>query len=326
LEGWKQYLNYFLFFIVLAAVALGGMQVLKATFKTKYPVMVVVSQSMVPTLGVGDFILVGQIQDFEEVVAAPNPEGDILVFLSPWSTDEYVVHRAIDKMFIRDEWMFITKGDNNAVEDSRPVAEEGVVGKVIGRIPVLGYFPLFIKTSRGFLFVGSLMAVVFFADFLMPDNREEEAGGKFPWLSLVPFVVSPLVLGAFILAPDTHFEYEMMALGAWYAGCVIAPLAFDDDDMSMMFWLYHFVLIMIPLTNDIVWWMTNYSPSLWWNVEGSTVPITWLLRRETPFFYQVFNKLAYLLLPGCIIFFVLTALKRRGIGPLMEFSRRIRGL
>ena len=68
-EALREYAKYILFFIVLAVVAFGGIFVLKSTLKTEYPVMVVVSQSMVPTLGVGDFILVGEIQDFDEVEA-----------------------------------------------------------------------------------------------------------------------------------------------------------------------------------------------------------------------------------------------------------------
>ena len=85
-DGWKEYLKYFAFFVVIAVVAFGGINVLKVSLKTKYPVMVVVSQSMVPTLGVGDFIIVGQVRDFDEVVAEPQPDGDILVFLSTLCT------------------------------------------------------------------------------------------------------------------------------------------------------------------------------------------------------------------------------------------------
>ncbi len=210
------------------------------------------------------------------------------------------------------------------MQDSRPVSETSVMGKVVGKIPVLGYFPLFIKTSRGFLFVAGLMALVFFADYLMPEKRVEKAGGSFPFLSLIPFAVAPIVLVLFMTMPDAHLEYEMFALGAWYVGCLIAPFAFDDDDMGMMFWLYHFVLVMIPMANDMVWLMTGITPSEWWQVSGSTVPITWLLQKESAFFFQAFNKLALLLVPGCILFLVLTALKRRDVGGLTVLSAKLR--
>lgn len=323
-DGLKEYLKYFAFFIVIAIVAFGGIQVLKASLKTQYPVMVVVSESMIPTLGVGDFILVGQIQDFDDVVAEPQPEGDILVFLKPGTSDEYIVHRAVEKTNNNGEWYFVTKGDNNAVQDGRPVKESNVMGKVIGNIPILGYFPMLIKTSRGLITVVGLMGIVFFADYIMPDKREERTGGKFPWLTILPFIVAPLVFLFFSFMPDNRLDLELAALAAWYLGCLIAPIAFEDDDMGLMFWLYHFVLTMIPLGCDLVWWMTGITPSEWWYVEGSTVPITFLLQRETPMFIEAFEQFAILLLPGCALFFIITMLKRRGFESIMTLSRWIR--
>lgn len=323
-DGLKEYLKYFAFFIVIAIVAFGGIQVLKASLKTQYPVMVVVSESMIPTLGVGDFILVGQIQDFDDVVAEHQPEGDILVFLKPGTSDEYIVHRAVEKTNNNGEWYFVTKGDNNAVQDGRPVKESNVMGRVIGNIPILGYFPMLIKTSRGLITVVGLMGIVFFADYIMPDKREERTGGKFPWLTILPFIVAPLVFIFFSFMPDNRLDLELAALAAWYVGCLIAPMAFEDDDMGLMFWLYHFVLTMIPLGCDLVWWMTGITPSEWWYVEGSTVPITFLLQRETPMFIEAFEQFAILLLPGCALFFIITMLKRRGFESIMTLSRWIR--
>ena len=323
-DGLKEYLKYFAFFIVIAIVAFGGIQVLKASLKTQYPVMVVVSESMIPTLGVGDFILVGQIQDFDDVVAEPQPEGDILVFLKPGTSDEYIVHRAVEKTNNNGEWYFVTKGDNNAVQDGRPVKESNIMGRVIGNIPILGYFPMLIKTSRGLITVVGLMGIVFFADYIMPDKREERTGGKFPWLTILPFIVAPLVFIFFSFMPDNRLDLELAALATWYVGCLIAPMAFEDDDMGLMFWLYHFVLTMIPLGCDLVWWMTGITPSEWWYVEGSTVPITFLLQRETPMFIEAFEQFAILLLPGCALFFIITMLKRRGFESIMTLSRWIR--
>ena len=323
-DGLKEYLKYFAFFIVIAIVAFGGIQVLKASLKTQYPVMVVVSESMIPTLGVGDFILVGRIQDFDDVVAEPQPEGDILVFLKPGTSDEYIVHRAVEKTNNNGEWYFVTKGDNNAVQDGRSVKESNIMGRVIGNIPILGYFPMLIKTSRGLITVIGLMGIVFFADYIMPDKREERTGGKFPWLTILPFIVAPLVFIFFSFMPDNRLDLELAALAAWYLGCLIAPIAFEDDDMGLMFWLYHFVLTMIPLGCDLVWWMTGITPSEWWYVEGSTVPITFLLQRETPMFIEAFEQFAILLLPGCALFFIITLLKRRGFESITTLSRWIR--
>jgi len=325
-ENYREIVKYFLFFIVLAGAAFGGFQVLRSTLGTPYPIMVVVSESMVPTLGVGDFILIGHIDDFNDVVAEPMPEGDILVFLRSSSSDEYIVHRAIRSWLEDDDWWFTTKGDHNLVEDGRPVREGNVIGKVVGRIPIMGYFPLFIKTSKGFFLVAALMVLIFFADSLMPDKRLTEQGGSFPWFALIPFLVAPMIYVVFLFLPMNHVEVEFMALVFWYLGCAIAPLAFEDDDAGLMFWLYHFVLCMIPLGCDIVVWTTGITPSMWWNVKSSTVPITWLLQEETISYHRAFNQFALYILPGCILFLFLVYLKRRDYGPLVSFSQRLRSM
>jgi len=316
--------KYIVVFVVLLAGSLGSIHILRATLRTQYPLMVVVSQSMVPTLGVGDFILVGRIDSFGEVTAASQPEGDILVFASHSASDEYIVHRAVEKFQGNGGWRFVTKGDNNPVSDGHPVPESRVVGRVVGRVPLLGYFPLFIKTSRGLLLVASLMAIVFFADYIMPIRREDTPAGRFPWVSLLPFVAAPVADVAFFFIPKFHLEIDLLALVCWYIGCFIAPLAFRDDDLCLMFWLYSFVILIIPLGLDLVWWLTGITPSNWWSVHGSTVPVTWLLMKETPMYHEVFSVLLLLLLPSCALFLLTMTAKRRGVSPLVAVSRWMR--
>jgi len=316
--------KYIAVFVVLSAIAFGSIHVLRSALGTKYPLMVVVSQSMVPTLGVGDFIFVSRIEDFDAVTAAPPPEGDILVYVKRGVANEYIVHRAVEKFDADGEWRFVTKGDNNPVADGQPVPESRVVGRLVGRIPILGYFPLFIKTSGGFILVVSLMVVVFFSDNLMPLRNEEISEGRFPWAFLLPFMATPIVYVAFWFMPTSHFQIEIAALACWYMGCFTAPLAFEDDDLCLMFWLYVFVLLIIPLGLDIVWRLTRISPSMWWDVHGSTVPVTLLLMKETSSFHSAFFTVLMFLLPGCVIFFLTMAAKRRGFDPLVAASRWLR--
>lgn len=295
---------------------------MKSTLQTEYPLMVVVSQSMVPTLNVGDFIVISQIPDINEVTAASPPTGDILVFVR---NSDYIVHRAVSKYFDDGEWEFVTKGDNNKMEDGRPTNENDVIGKVVGNIPVFGYFPLFLKTTRGLALIIILMIVVFFADTILPDKRGSITGGTFPWMSLLPFLVSPLVLLSFWFIHEGHFELEVIALISWYAGCLVCPLSFDDDDTGLMFWLYHFVLTIIPVGCDMVWWLKRITPSMWWAYDGgSTVPISWFLQQESQFYIEAFNLFAIMVIPGCILFFGLMAAKRRGIEPLKSLNLRLR--
>lgn len=84
---------------------------------------------------------------------------DIIVY-SPMPTEPYavigdIVHRVLFKIDVDGETYYLTRGDNNPLMDLQvydygrgmgnlPISEEQVRGKVIGRIPLLGYFKLFI--------------------------------------------------------------------------------------------------------------------------------------------------------------------------------------
>lgn len=272
-DGVRELTRYAVVLLIIVAAAFGSIHILRATLGTKYPLMVVISQSMVPTLGVGDLISIEHVDDFDGVIAAPAPEGDILVYVRSGGYDEFIVHRAVEKALGEDGWRFVTKGDNNPTPDGMPVPESRVMGRVVGRVPLFGYFLLFIKTSGGLILVAVLMAIVFFADYLMPIKGEgSQAAGRFHFAFIFPFLAAPFVFAAFWLTTRNFLEMELIAIVFWYMGCFTAPLAFGDDDLSLMIWLYYFVLMMIPLGCDLIWRLTGITPSMWWYVKGSTVP------------------------------------------------------
>ncbi|MBU1682161.1 hypothetical protein KKE38_05065 [Candidatus Micrarchaeota archaeon] len=89
-----------------------------------------------------------------------NFSNDIMIY-NPPQTDYYsligdIVHRTMFKINVDDKSYYLTRGDNNPILDiqiynyqnnleNRPVPEENVRGKVIMRIPILGYFKLFLS-------------------------------------------------------------------------------------------------------------------------------------------------------------------------------------
>ena len=322
-ETVKEYIKYLGFFILLAVAAFGSIELLKTSMGVDYPLMVVVSESMEPTLNVGDFILVSKINDFDNIIASPQ-DGEILVFKRYADSDEYIVHRAIDKYHQSEQWYFTTKGDNNKHQDMAPATEENVLGKVAGNFPILGYFPLFIKTTRGFILVASLMVLIFFADNILPKKKEMTMGGKFPLYAIIPFLGAPLAMISFWFIHDNHLIIDFIALGMWYIGSALTPFAFEDDDTGMMFWLYHFVLTIIPIGCDIIWWTQGINPMMWWGRTGSTIPITGLFQQETIKYVTAFNQFTLYTLPAILIFLLLSAAKRRGDETILEISKRIR--
>jgi hypothetical protein len=105
----------------------------------------------------------------------------------------------------------------------------------------------------------------------------------------------------------------------------LVPLVFHDDDSGVMVWLYHLVLVMVPIACDVTWWTNSITPSQWWYSTGSSVPINWFLMQEQPAFDVVFNSILRSLLPGVVIFIVILYAKRRGLEPFDSWHRRLRG-
>jgi signal peptidase len=320
---YREIVKYGAAFAVLLLAFFGGSYILKGFLGTEYPMMVVVSQSMVPTLGVGDYIVVAKIPDINTMPVGSPPIGDIIVFIRPGTSDEYIVHRAIQKIDDNGSISFVTKGDNNAISDGTPVSASNVMGFVVGHIPLIGYFSLFIKTARGFGLVICFMALAFFIDYILPKKRA--GAGKFPLWALTPLAAAFAIVISFWFIPDSHLALESLAIALWYLACFLLPLAFHDDDTGVMLWLYHLVLIMVPIACDVVWWTTGLTPSMWWYQSGSTVPINWLLMKEQPAFDEVFSSVLRSLIPGVVIFVVTLYAKRRGWEPFNSLHRRIRG-
>ena len=109
---------------------------------------IIVSPSMVPTINVEDGIIIQRIEP-EHI-----KQGDIISFLATESyyRGKVITHRVIGIEKSSDgKLLFRTKGDHNNVADSFLVNEENVYGKVIFRIPMLGYIRQFLSTYFGLI-------------------------------------------------------------------------------------------------------------------------------------------------------------------------------
>lgn len=314
-------LKLIILYALLFLGTFGGFFILKGLTGTEYPIMVVVSESMEPTLGVGDYILLHGVTDSIEL-------GDIIVFPKPGSSNEYVVHRVVDKFLRGDVTYFRTQGDNpetNPVPDWWKIPEYSIIGKVYGRIPLIGYFSLFERTSGGILTIISMICLVFFIDYIIPP-REGEMMAPYPHTENQGKNLSRLTIGLLILSvlPYPLFLLkgqfvlvEVFTLLCWYACDLLLPLAIRDEENSLMLWLFHFVLLILPVGTDLIYRFTGITPRTWWRNTHGTVPITWFLTGETSYYYRYLSTLGLLLLPGCILFFYSWGKKRRG-RPLLK--------
>ena len=109
---------------------------------------VVVTESMVPTIGVNDAIVVKRVKDNTLNI------GDIITFSS---NDVYyngltITHRVVGKQLGEDgNYLYRTKGDNNVLEDTAIVNLDSIYGKVIIRLPKIGYVYMFISSPLGLI-------------------------------------------------------------------------------------------------------------------------------------------------------------------------------
>ncbi len=160
--------------IIFLAIILGCVVLfwfgLRVYLRTNYPLLAVASGSMVPTLNVGDLIIVQGGFNVSDI-NADYLTGDIIVFHKPSNPDELIVHRAVD---VTDDGL-VTKGDHNPTVDNHwKVTDDELVGKVVGSIPYLGHIPLFVHTPSGITIILILIIILVLLEFALPLAKESK--------------------------------------------------------------------------------------------------------------------------------------------------------
>jgi signal peptidase len=155
---WKnEYVQTAIMIILMVAIVFGFWYGCKLALNTDYPALAVVSESMLPTLNVGDIIIVQGVSP--DQVYANYTTGDIIVYKSPSNPTRLIVHRAVYKENTTGSYRFTTKGDNNAGSDT-PFSETCVVGKVIARIPYVGNFVLLVNAIGNFYYFIIILIII----------------------------------------------------------------------------------------------------------------------------------------------------------------------
>lgn len=164
----NDYFKSLIFLIIVLGFIVTFWFGLRIGLKTEYPLLAVASGSMIPTLNVGDLIVVQGGIEIDDLVAEDNT-GDVIVFHKPTNPDELIVHRAVDR--VSDG--LITKGDHNSGPDPWRVYDGNLVGKVVWTIPFLGHIPLFVHTPTGMLIVVLLIVILILLEFVIPSTQRQ---------------------------------------------------------------------------------------------------------------------------------------------------------
>ena len=116
------------------------------------------TDSMKPFFSKGDLILDKVVKDPAELEV-----GDVITFWTVIQGERVLnSHRIIEINDYENYLSFVTKGDNNSVEDSLTVHEAEIVGKYMTHIPGVGTVIDFLQTGTGFLLVIVIPCALFF--------------------------------------------------------------------------------------------------------------------------------------------------------------------
>jgi len=156
-----------LLIILLFAATYGSVEVLRLGLNADSPLMVVSSGSMIPTLNVGDIIIVRGV-DPQTVTM-----GTIIIFHSPVDYEMPIVHRVIAIDHQGNGLFFETKGDNNPVADGWRVPAKNLMGVYVAKVPYVGLLSLELRGPLGITVIILLIALIIAIEY-----RESKPGSK----------------------------------------------------------------------------------------------------------------------------------------------------
>ena len=142
--------------VLVSLVLLGILVVFSfVPFPGNYKVFTVQSGSMEPAIGTGSLVFVKPMDDYNV--------GDIVTRRTE-DPKVTITHRIVSKEEIQSQIAFETKGDANDAPDGEKFTKEGIVGKVILKIPFLGYPVSYAKTTPGLIILIIIPAVIIIYD------------------------------------------------------------------------------------------------------------------------------------------------------------------
>jgi signal peptidase len=160
-----------LLIIILFAATYGSVEVLRLALQSESPLMVVSSGSMIPTLNVGDIIIVRGIDPQAVTV------GTIIIFHSPYEYDMPIVHRVIAVDHQGNLISFETKGDNNPGPDGWRVPAENLMGVYVAKVPYVGLLSLELRGPLGVTLIILLVALIIAIEYKESKPGSQRAPG-----------------------------------------------------------------------------------------------------------------------------------------------------
>ena len=105
----------------------------------------ILTQSMYPTIKAGDVVIT-----YKEDNNKYN-DGDVITFVSEQNGGITITHRVEEVYNVNDSYSYKTKGDNNNAPDNEITSGDNVLGKVVVKIPKVGYIQQFLVSKTGWI-------------------------------------------------------------------------------------------------------------------------------------------------------------------------------
>ncbi len=161
--------------------------ILQITLNTELPLVVVISDSMEPTIYKGDLLFVKGVNPNDiKNGTIEEKNGDIIVFnvngLWERAPNYPIVHRVINKYQKGDIWYFRTKGDANLYPDPIDISQYHIYGIIYGRIPYIGWIKIFLTELNLFILLFVVISILLITsivwDLLKNKNKKKYKDSK----------------------------------------------------------------------------------------------------------------------------------------------------
>lgn len=160
----KIYKIFYYFFIT--AVFVIGALLLTTLFKTpgNYQIKIVKSGSMEPSIKTGSIIVIKPDTEYKV--------GDIITFGKDDKRNIPTSHRIYAVRMVQGKMLYTTKGDVNNSPDTKEISQNEIIGKVVFKMPYLGYVLDMAKKPIGFTFLVVIPALAIIYDEIMKIWKE----------------------------------------------------------------------------------------------------------------------------------------------------------
>lgn len=158
---------------------------LQLIFNTQYPIVIVMSDSMEPSIHRGDLLFVKGI-DPEDINngTIDGKEGDVVVFNARglWNNapKDPVAHRVVSKWYneTTNKWYFYTKGDANFHIDMAVIPDDRIYGVVIGGIPYIGLVKIVLIDTGLYFFIIIIITTLLIISIIRDITKDENHDKK----------------------------------------------------------------------------------------------------------------------------------------------------